>query len=347
MPAAINFANNTAQHEVTRRPDTFKEDKRLFKEMIALEKSLLQQLSNTLPTMYLKQFRNKASHAIDKPIDFILSHLFLNYGRVSKEQLLDEEAKLQAKVFDLTEPPILMFNEVDDLVDLAIAAQLPYTEHQIVSLGLTLIKNTSDFETGITDWIKTTTTKDWDAFKIHFELEQENLRAIRESTMCSNALARQANGMQAEREQYVNVISAAKTRIMNALESQPPALTSKTESSSASSLSPITTPAVNATSSDAIMLEMLKLLKDMKEDKKPPRHRTQHGSRKRTYEKKTREQKKNRLEEAYEIHSMYCHTHGACGHPSKECKYPKAGHKKEATFKNMMGGITEYCQVCN
>ena len=75
-------------------------------------------------------------------------------------------------MFDLTEPLILMYNEVDDLVDLAIAAKIPYTEHQIVSLGLTLIKNTNDFETGITDWIKTTTTKDWDSFKIHFEIEQ-------------------------------------------------------------------------------------------------------------------------------------------------------------------------------
>ena len=46
-------------------------------------------------------------------------------------------------------------------------------------------------------------------------------------------------------------------------------------------------------------------------------------------------------------HSIYCHTHGACTHTSKECKWPKSGHKKEATFKNMMGGSTAYCQQCS
>ena len=361
MPAAISFANNTPQHEVTRRRDDFKEEKRLFKEMIALEKSLLQQLSNALPTMYLKRFRSKDSNAIDKPISFIMSHLFLNYGSVTEEQLLDEEAKLRAKVFDLTEPLILMYNEVDDLVDLAIAAKIPYTEHQIVSLGLTLIKNTNDFETGITDWIKKTTTKDWDAFKIHFEIEQENLRTIRGPTMRSSVLTRQANAMQAEREQYVNVISAAEHRIMTALDSHPPALTSETESSSVTSVSPVlTTPAANITTTDTIMLEVLKLLKDIKEDKKQPRNRTANNSRKKTYDNKendappkstymalTRQQKRKRADEEFEAHSIYCHTHGACTHTSKACKWPKSGHKKEATFKNMMGGSTAYCQQCS
>lgn len=85
MPAVISFTNNTPQHKVTQRRDDFKKEKRLFKEMIALEKYLLQQLSNVLPTMYLKRFRSKDSNAIDKFIAFILSHLFLNYGRVPQE----------------------------------------------------------------------------------------------------------------------------------------------------------------------------------------------------------------------------------------------------------------------
>lgn len=70
--------------------------------------------------MYLKGLRNKHSNAIEKPITEIPSHLFTNYGRMKEEQLLDEESKLQAKVFDLTEPLILMFNEIKDLVDLAV-----------------------------------------------------------------------------------------------------------------------------------------------------------------------------------------------------------------------------------
>ena len=76
MPTIPIFADKTPQHEVIRRRDDFKEDKRLFKEMISLEKSLLQQLSKAIPEMYLKRFRNKDSNAINKPISFILLHLF-------------------------------------------------------------------------------------------------------------------------------------------------------------------------------------------------------------------------------------------------------------------------------
>ena len=87
-------------------------------------------MSKAIPEMYLKIFRNKKNrNSIDKPFSFILSHLFLNYERVPEEHLQEEEDKHIASVFDLTQPLILMFNEIDDLVDPVIAPKLAYTEH--------------------------------------------------------------------------------------------------------------------------------------------------------------------------------------------------------------------------
>ena len=45
--------------------------------------------------------------------------------------------------------------------------------------------------------------------------------------------------------------------------------------------------------------------------------------------------------------SFYCWSHGACTHPSPECKSKKPGHQDAATFDNKMGGSTAYCQVIN
>ena len=39
----------------------------------------------------------------------------------------------------------------------------------------------------------------------------------------------------------------------------------------------------------------------------------------------------------------YCFTHGCCAHSGADCKNPVQGHKKEATFTNMMGGSTKNC----
>lgn len=40
---------------------------------------------------------------------------------------------------------------------------------------------------------------------------------------------------------------------------------------------------------------------------------------------------------------LHCWTHGSCTHKGTDCKHPKEGHKKEATFSAMMGGSTKDC----
>ena len=55
--------------------------------------------------------------------------------------MLTEEQNLQARVFEITEPMIVMYNEVDDLVEFGTVANTPYIDPQIVKLGIKLIKN--------------------------------------------------------------------------------------------------------------------------------------------------------------------------------------------------------------
>jgi len=40
----------------------------------------------------------------------------------------------------------------------------------------------------------------------------------------------------------------------------------------------------------------------------------------------------------------YCWTHGACNHHSNECELMAPGNKKEATFRNKMGGSEAFCK---
>ena len=43
--------------------------------------------------------------------------------------------------------------------------------------------------------------------------------------------------------------------------------------------------------------------------------------------------------------SFYCWSHGACAHPSPECRSKRPGHQDQATFENKMEGSTAYCQL--
>ena len=129
-----------------------------------------------------------------------------------------------------------------------------------------------------------TMKKDWDVLTTHFETAQETLRKICGSTMRSNALMRQANVMREEREQYVNVISAAEHRYMNALESHTPSLTSEKNISH----SMVSTPSVNVTISDAMIVKVLKFLNDTKDDRKQP-----YNPRKRNNNSRNNESRQN------------------------------------------------------
>ena len=43
--------------------------------------------------------------------------------------------------------------------------------------------------------------------------------------------------------------------------------------------------------------------------------------------------------------SQYCWSCGAGNHGSGTCTKKKPGHKNNATFRNMMGGCTDFCQI--
>ena len=76
----------------------------------------------------------------------ILLYLFTNYGYITLEELKEQEEALCAKVFDIRQPFIIMFNEIEELEKIAIAASNPYIGMQMVNVGIKLIKNFNDFE---------------------------------------------------------------------------------------------------------------------------------------------------------------------------------------------------------
>ena len=71
-----------------------------------------------------------------------------------------------------------MYNEVDDLIELGIAAKNPFTDAQIVKLGVKLIKNMNDFEKGLEEWYALPGPTTWESFKSHFETAYINLQQV-------------------------------------------------------------------------------------------------------------------------------------------------------------------------
>ena len=100
LPVGAGVTN--LQREIAR--DTHKENLRVYREVVDLEKALLKLLVQALPDLYTKSFRNEHSNSIITPISDVLTSLIQTYGRVTDSELQDATTKLRERVFDIAEP---------------------------------------------------------------------------------------------------------------------------------------------------------------------------------------------------------------------------------------------------
>ena len=74
------------------------------------------------------------------------------------------------------DPMILLHNPIEKLKNRVIAAQILYTTEKLLVIGLTIIRNTCNFERALGDWeLLLATDKTWDCFKSHFKDAQKQL----------------------------------------------------------------------------------------------------------------------------------------------------------------------------
>ena len=145
-----SFQPGTAQHEAIRLRDEHKENIRLFRETIDVEKVLIKLIVGAVEAQYLRELRDHNTDTINDTVADVLAFLFDRYGEVDSETLDDHEAKVRSLFWTLSDPPVTLFNKVEDLVELADAARLPKTNAQIINMGLHIIRKTQDLEQALT-----------------------------------------------------------------------------------------------------------------------------------------------------------------------------------------------------
>ena len=162
---------------------------------------------------YMKILRDVNTNTITCDIPTILNRLFTNYGLIEDKVLSKTENKIRTMQYNLLDPLVKVFDNVEELHHLGHAAQDPYFEAQLIKFSLQIIKNTHDFETGILTWIKLPrASKTWAIFKTYFESAHCSLRKIRGNKMRSSSF-NQVNMVLAEvnnvRESVLSAISEA------------------------------------------------------------------------------------------------------------------------------------------
>ena len=322
-PGPLIIPPGTTQILATGLRADHKEDVRLFREANDVEQRIIKQIVQAIDPTYLKTLRDPNTNTITCNIPRIFAYLFTNYGLIEDSHLTEAEAKLRSFQYDLLDPLVKIFDEVEELQHLGNAAVDPYSEAQLIKFALQIIKNTNDFETGIRTWIDLPRVdKTWVNFKTHFESAHRSLREVRGNTMRSSSF-NQVNMILAEvnnvRESVLSAIALAVPEQQN--EDVP--------SSHTEMVNQVSTREQASWDMIAAIKDLQKEIKDLKSSKNKSNTAQGHS---RGYT--TRHNK-----------SKYCYTHGACAHEGKFCKKKRQGHKDDASFDDKMGGSTAYCQA--
>ena len=134
--------------------DSHKEAIRVFREVLAVEKALIQRIVTAVPAPYLSAIRNRQSNAFNGALHQIVTYLQDTYGRVTPQVLQEELLKVQQLVYDPTQPIDTVFAAVEDLNDFAELAQSPFSQKQTINLAYIIINKCGRFPEDIKNWNK-------------------------------------------------------------------------------------------------------------------------------------------------------------------------------------------------
>ena len=107
---------------------------------------MVKQIVHAIDSQYLDTLRNRTTDCIDIPIVTILQHLFTKYGKVDADSLATKEKSVREFQYNIQDPLVTFYREIEDLEELGKASMNPYLPSQLISFALQIIKNTGDFE---------------------------------------------------------------------------------------------------------------------------------------------------------------------------------------------------------
>ena len=83
--------------------------------------------------------------------------------------------------FTVADPLTKLWKEVEDVEQLSIASNSPYSTTQLMNIALKVIKSTSDYQRGLSDWYALPTVNHtWLNLKRHFQSARQNLKKSEE-----------------------------------------------------------------------------------------------------------------------------------------------------------------------
>ena len=151
-PGALTIIQPATQYEIAQQRDQHNEETRVFREVLGVERTLIQQIVAAVDAKYIKALRDPVTNKIAFTIPEVLSHLFNAYRHVTPTELYNLKQKVETMQFSPQEPVDTLITEIDDLADIADLANSPITDRQRVDMGYIILQRCKPFKVSLREW---------------------------------------------------------------------------------------------------------------------------------------------------------------------------------------------------
>ena len=103
--------------------DTHRLTRKLYLNTLLLTQTIIQKIIEAVDTKYLAALCNPANGKITPLVPTILNFLYVNYRRITPQQLDDKKTTVKSMTYNPAQPIDLIFNSIDDLVKYVKAAK--------------------------------------------------------------------------------------------------------------------------------------------------------------------------------------------------------------------------------
>jgi hypothetical protein len=263
--------------------------------------------------------------------------------------LEDRDQELRNMTYNTKYPIDIVFNAVEDFVDFAKLGQQPLTARQTIAKAYVILNKTRRFKTDITDWNrKPELDKTWTNFKTHFRRAHQEFRETTDITLEESDLQRN----------NANLVQQVVEGLQNVMVPETPA----------EAPSELMLQMANAVTTQQQLTQQIQQMQKMtmlssqvatQQNQPPPQQHQQQpayypppppyyhvnppfqsrGGRGRSaFGNQGRSGRGDGGRGCQRNTSIYCWTHGGCGHTSAACLAKLPGHQDAATFANKLAG---------
>lgn len=311
----LTIPNNATNAVRGRMESSHTAAKLAFDTCAAVQLSVKNQMINAVEDAYLDEIRDEDTGFQQPSPEDIIAHLMDRYGDIS-EWLITENKQTIDEHFDPTLPFATYTKRIEKCLQLANDAGTPYSDAQLVQIGVVAVTKTGMFNEGYLRWTRRPVAdKTWANFKTHFNKEHTEWRNMSRMTAKQSGFGANA------------VTPGLPEELSNAFDNL--AMAASTDKATLDSLTQqLTNMADEMTKLNEDNRRLHKLL-EVSINKSAGTGGGGGGGGGPSTERKGVDPK------------GYCWTHGyrvSKEHTGHKCNAPAEGHVKEATRSNNMGG---------